>query len=463
MIALPLWSGFGSANEGRSVLSIMKQVFLPGQHERGRWMRLDAARILKRYFFCERSLAISQAGWLAAIPDFDAKTLLPAFLWQDAMTAHALRERVFELRFPSRLLEIGDDAPLVDVFDAARNAPSAEAFLLSLARLFKPAMLSAYREYEQLADDLADGPILRALRLAIEEKTEQIAALTSLANAALRGAPERVATAEAWVAALGERLVLAGGVSVEPPQTTVRTLDLPGQIPFALAEVPARDTRFHLCRYYWPDVVDPTFPYGEGIRLQLRSAVSHFNEVWAVETGGAILHAFADKLEWEFIYDAARWTYDESRHTRMGYERLKSWGYRPDEIPLGSYIYDSARGQDPVIRLGMLHYFETKNIGKKTRRAEAFASYQDKVSQHDMDFDWADETIHAAYGHRWLDALRAADPDTVPDIELIRQRCDELVANEVATATADDQRDILAVATRMIGKAEELLTTATQN
>ena len=119
----------------------------------------------------------------------------------------------------------------------------------------------------------------------------------------------------------------------------------------------------------------PLFPYGDGIRLQLRSAVSHVNEVWAVETGGAILHAFADDLGWEFIYDAARWTYDESRHMRMGYERLKTWGYPPEEIPLGSYIYDSARGQDPVIRLGMLHYFETKNIGKKTKRAEAFAAY----------------------------------------------------------------------------------------
>ena len=108
----------------------------------------------------------------------------------------------------------------------------------------------------------------------------------------------------------------------------------------------------------------------------------------------------------------------------MGYERLKTWGYPPQEIPLGSYIYDSARGQDPVIRLGMLHYFETKNIGKKTKRAEAFATYDDKLSQHDMDFDWADETIHAAYGHRWLDALRALRPDAVPDIDTIRQQCD---------------------------------------
>ena len=139
----------------------------------------------------------------------------------------------------------------------------------------------------------------------------------------------------------------------------------------------------------------------------------------------------------------------------MGYERLKTWGYQPQEIPLGSYIYDSARGQDPVIRLGMLHYFETKNIGKKTKRAEAFASYDDKLSQHDMDFDWADETIHAAYGHRWLDALRALHPDAVPDIDTIRQQCDALVAAEVAAATPADRSEIYAVAQAMLAKVEK--------
>jgi len=419
-------------------------------------MRLDAARILKRYFFCERALILSQAGWLAAIASFDVKTILPTFLWQDAMIAHALRNRVFELRFPSRMMEIGDDAPLIAVFDAAQDAPSAEAYVLALARLFKPALLSAYREYEQLADDLSDGPILRELRSAIIEKMEQVAALTGMAQSMMQAAPERAATAEAWVSALGLRLMQVGGLSVEPPKPARDQTEFVGRRSYQLAEIAARDPRFHRCRYYWPDITDASFAYGTGIRLQLRSAVSHVNEVWAVETGGAILRAFADELGWEFIFDAARWTYDESRHTRMGYERLKTWGYALDEIPLGSYIYDSARGQDPVIRLGMLHYFETKNIGKKTKRAEAFASYQDKLSQHDMDFDWADETIHAAYGHRWLDALRELRPDQVPDIDTLRQRCDELVGREVDAATDADRKDIGAVALAMIEKAEHL-------
>lgn len=432
-------------------------IYLPGQHKRARWLRIDTAKILKRLFFCERSLIISQSGWLAGLASFETKTMLPYFSWQDAMTAHALRERVFELRFPSRLLEVDSDAPLITIFDEAIHAPSGAAFVLSLARVFKPAMLAAYQDYINQADELTDGPILRAMHLAIQEKAHQIAALTHLADEWLKAVPEQRHQAEAWVAGLSERLGQAGGLSIEAePQTPAQWAELPGRREFQLAEIPARDPQFHLCRYYWPDVVDPDFAYGEGLRLQLRSAVSHLNEVWAVETGGAVLHAFANELEWEFIYDAARWTYDEARHTRMGYERLRAWGFAPQEIPLGSHIFDSARGQGPAIRLGMLHYFETKNIGKKPKRAQAFASYQDKMSQHDMDFDWADETIHATYGKRWLEALHQAQPDRVPDLETLRERCDQLVKAEVASALPHEVEEIRQISAAMIQKAETI-------
>ena len=432
---------------------VAPQVYLPGSHSRARWMRMDAARILKRFFFCERALIIAQSGWLAGLAAIDAKLALPRLTWQDAMTAHALRERVFELRYPSRLMEVGEDAPVVGVFSEAINAPSGEALLLALARVFKPALLAAYQEYVSLADDLSDGPILRALRLAIQEKSEQIGALLQLAAVPLQKDAARRRSAEEWVSVLGERLLEVGGLSVESPVPSRSAVAFAGSTPFVLAEVPARDERFHLCRYYWPDVVDPSFGYGEGISLQLRSAVSHLNEVWAVETGGAVLHAFADDLEWEFIYDAARWTYDEARHARMGYERLQTWGFTPDELPLGTYIFDSARGQAPVVRLGMLHYFETKNIGKKTKRANAFASYNDRMSQHDMDFDWADETIHAEYGHRWLEALRSLHPGRMPTIDELRAACDALVAEQVASATEADAADIHRIAAQMIRKA----------
>ncbi len=430
--------------------------YLPGEHPRARFLRLDAATVLKRFYLCERALIISQSAWLAGIAPLEAKMTLPRFTWQDTLTAHALRERVFELRYPRRMLEIGDDAPLVAIFDESINAPSAQAFMLALRRVYKPALLSAYRSYVDCADDLSDGPILRALNFAIEEKEAQIAWLEGQAEAMAVSDSEHRQESESWASALAEQLEQVGGLTLDLPHAALTPIDLPGRRPFELAEIPARDPRFHLCHYYWPDIVDPKFAYGEGINLQLRSGVSHLNEVWAVETGGAILHAFADDLDWEYVYDAARWTYDESRHVLMGYERLRAWGFELQEMPLGSYIYDSAAGQEPIIRLGMLHYFETKNIGNKVKRAEAFGQYQDRMSQHDMEFDWADETIHAAYGKRWHTALHQKFPDRIPDMDGLHRRCDELVAEEIAAATDAERADIRQVADAMIAKAGEV-------
>jgi len=438
----------------------MPASYLPGLHPRARWMRLDAAALLKRFHFLEQSLVVSQAGWLPGIPLLDAKIGLPRHLWEDALTAGALRERVLELRFPNRLMEAGEDAPLVALFEAGRHAPSAEAFVLSLAQVFKPALLAGYQLYLAQADEIADGPTLRILRQAVLDKTEQIRELAGWAAELLSAAPapNGRAEAEAWTAGLQEQFTRLGGVSLDALEPGLRLSPLPGAREFAVAETPARDGRFYRSRFYWPDNFDPAFPYGQGVQLQMRSALSHLNEVWAVETAGAILYAFADTLGWEFVLEAARWCYDESRHCRMGYERLREWGFKPAELPLGSYIYDSGRGQDPLYRLGMLSFFETKNIGRKTERIKAFHEYQDSMSQHDMDYDWADETIHAHYGQHWLSSLvdsgyAGAAGQTV---DSIRARCSELVAATAASATAAERAELRQLAAALLAKAEVL-------
>jgi len=434
--------------------------YLPGDHPRARWMRMDAASLLKRFFFCEQALIVAQAGWLGHIADLDVKTTLPRFVWEDSRIADDLRERVFELRFPSRLMEVGEDAPLIALFAEAAHAPSAEAFILALARVYKPALLQAYRSYLAQTDEIADGPTLRALRMAVDDKAAQLVALDRWAAEMLAAAPDRRPAAEAWVAALQERLAALGGVSLAPLPAVVDLAPVPGRVPFALAVRPARDPRFHRCRFYWPDIIDPTFPYGEGLRMQLRSAISHLNEVWAVEAAGAALYTFAEVLGWEFVSDAARWLYDEARHVRMGIERLTQWGFVPAEIPLGSYIYEGAASGPAWSWLGMLSHFETKNIGKKVSRAQAFAAYGDDVSRHDMEFDWADETIHAHFGQRWLKALYAARPQEVPAPEAVRAACDRLVARVVASATDDERAAIQRVAQAMIDKAEAITAAA---
>ncbi len=418
-------------------------------------MRLDTAQILKRFYFCERSLVISCSAWLPLIGGIDPKTRLPLFSWQNSQTANELRNRVFELKYPSRSMnEEGADRPLVALFDELQNSPSALAFFSSLATVLLPAMESAYEEFLRHSDPLADAPTHRFLAVAVAEKRQQIAATQEWANEEFSRTPAHRAAAAAWTAALRQRLDQLGGVGTDdaPPDLTVNPI--PGGRPYEVPRKPARDSTYRETRFYWPDNVDPTFPYGEGLRLQLRSAVSHLNEVWAVETGGIILSVFADQLPWEWIHDAARWTYDEARHCRMGHDRLTAWGFQPHELPLGTYIYDSAAGEDPIYRLGMLFFFETKNIGHKPQRIKAFKSLGDAASEHDMDFDWADETIHAGYGKKWLQALMEIRGEDPTKYDEIRDRCGALVQAVVKTAEPAEIAELKEVVEALVARAE---------
>ena len=421
--------------------------YLPGKHKRARVTRQDAAKIIKRFLMCERALIINQAAWLPAIAPLEVKLALPRMLWEDAMAANTLRQRLLELQYPSQTIEAAEDTPLIQVFEETLHAPSPEAFVLSMARLFKPALLQAYQQYVATTDELADAPTVRLLRQAILEKREQVQHLTRYAGKMLVTNPTRRAEAETWVTGLNRRLIAVGGLSMAPPLSPGAWGHSLKKRDFALTESPARDTQFNLCRFYWPTVLNPDFNNKNRLHTQLQNAVTQFNQVWAVELAGSALFTFAKKLDWDFIFDAARWAFDESRHCRMGYERLHEWGFKPSEIPLGSYINDSLNGQDPVYKLGMLCHLETKHNHN-------LSSIDDRVSRHDMEFDEADETLHGYFGQRWLTALHTTQPDTIPDPSTVKSRCDALIEAILKTATETDRHNINQIAAGMITKAE---------
>jgi uncharacterized ferritin-like protein (DUF455 family) len=430
--------------------------YLRSDQSRARWMRLDTAQILKRFFFCERVIIVNASRWIPHLSQLDVKVAIPFICWQNAETANALRQRVFELRFPSRLMEHeGADKPLADVLSLLGVAPSEKAFIAGLANVALPALHDAYSQFLAYSDPLADAPTYRFLELSVREKEQQIATLRRYLAEMEKGYSEE-GFDRRWIDEFDQQLNALGGIPTDRALET-RVLTPPsGSRSREVPDKPARDARYWPCRFYWPDIVRQDFPYGTGLRLQLRSAVSHLNEIWAVEHGGIILSEFAEVLPWEWIYDAARWTYDESRHCLMGKKRLEEWGFSPQEIPLGTYIYESAKGGAPIDRLGMLYFFETKNIGRKPERAAAFKAIGDSVSEHDMDFDWADETIHASYGHRWLGVLHELDNQRYPAAEEVRQRCERMVTEMIATASDEERNAITNKAELLIGRATQL-------
>lgn len=413
---------------------------MPSTDPRARLTVPDSAKILKRFYFLERELILMQAGWMPGCEHWHSKLLLPEFLWQDSLTARELRERVLELRYPERQIDVAPDEALMALWRSFRDAPSALAFVESMYSVIKPALRDAFQKYVDLADQLDDGPTVRILRQAIDDIDEQIVrGAQAMEDARLYRDEETRQATRRWI---------DGIKPVVHPMPEILLLEDIKRLPefepaghggktFAIARRGGRDRRFNRVRFAWPDRLNPGNA-GQGMQLQLRQAVHHLNEVWAAEMAAACIFDLTEQADAEFLTDAARWCYDEIRHCRMGFTRLLKWGFELSEMPLDAFSYDAGAETDAITRLGIIFYFESTYIHTKWQRTKIFKEFGDAVSSHDMDFDWADEQIHAHYGTRWLKYFLEKNNDPRKPIDF-RAQSEACVKNMQASATDDDR------------------------
>ena len=406
-------------------------------------MVAESATILKRLLFLERELVLLQAGWLPAVAHWELKLLLPELLWESSVFVRELRQRILELRYPERRIAVDDDGALLGLFRRFGNAPHALAFGCALAEAIGPFLLGLHERYRQLADELDDAPtqfFLRHRLADLRSQNERLARVVAEgcarfpAQAAARGWRDTVA--EALARLRPESFFAAGPVAVP-------AVALAGEVPFAIRRTGARDPRFCRLAFAWPDRIAPE-PAGEGRQLQVRQAVHHVNEVWAAEMAAACLFDFGRTAPHEFFDDAARWCFDEIRHCRMGYARLREWGFADEEIPLDSFSYDAGAETDALTRLGVIFFFESTYINTKSERTKLFAEMGDRLSSHDMDFDWADELIHTHYGKRWVEAFLAEEGGRRTPAE-VKEQARQAVLRAQARATPDDRAATAAI------------------
>jgi uncharacterized ferritin-like protein (DUF455 family) len=153
------------------------------------------------------------------------------------------------------------------------------------------------------------------------------------------------------------------------------------------------------------------------IERQIWQGINHVNEIWAAEIPALVLWKWAD-MPWDFYLDCARWAYDESRHSMMGERRLTAWGLQIGidyPVVADHYISVSERGELAV--LALLHAFETGGPGWKAGLKEQFETAGDTASSQDFDYDWADESIHLAYGHKWVLHRLGGDMDAFEEMK----------------------------------------------
>ena len=166
-------------------------------------VRLDTAQALTQLFYGEHGIVLTCGGWVPSVPRLESKTELAQTAWESALAADALRERVFELRYPSRFLGAQGEAPTVSDPDGLRA-------LVAQLR-------DGYRSYLTVADGLADGPSIRIVEAALRDKERQAEALSGL-----EAPPREPLAAHHHVAALV--VEPAGGVAGELPAQLRREL-----------------------------------------------------------------------------------------------------------------------------------------------------------------------------------------------------------------------------------------------
>ena len=107
------------------------------------------------------------AGWIPRVAPLEHKAELARTAWESALAADALRERVFELRYPVAVpRRAGRGARRRD---AGRPARAGRA---SCATTTPPTSTTA--------DELADGPSIRIVEPALRDKERQVEALAGV-------------------------------------------------------------------------------------------------------------------------------------------------------------------------------------------------------------------------------------------------------------------------------------------
>ncbi len=381
--------------------------------------RVDqASTYLKRCYVAERQLMRLLAAWFVDTSQWEIKSQLAQDMWEAAQHADALRTRILELRYPRRDVDKKYDPEVLALLAECAKADGYEAFVGGIYEVLLPALLKAYRTYLEMTDPVDDAPTVHVLRHIIYDKEAQIARMRGV----LGLVNVQLATTQAWQEYLRLRVQSIGGIANQTEHG-----DAPDQHPcanrpaYAVGRQVKRDARWRPALFHLPhenkyDVEGRKAwqrfeTLDKRVAMQVWSAISHFNEIWAAEVVAAGIWDL-DEQPWDFYLDMARWSWDEARHSMMGYRALQGWGLDiPDLIPFANATYNAMGPMEPIQRLALLHFYEEGLLRAGTKQIELkiLESAQDDGSAQDMDFDWADEAIHVNYGYTWLRRLLGDD------------------------------------------------------
>jgi uncharacterized ferritin-like protein (DUF455 family) len=376
----------------------------------------ESSNDLKRLYLLEREVMRTLGGFLVSVNNWNLKKQLPAHIWRDSLRANGLRTRILEMRYPRRDVDKNHDDQLLGFLALLIRSHSDAELLQGVYYVSKKAVLEAYREYKKLADPLDDAPTVMLINDYIPELERQ---MEDVAVWLQQLPSEELQASEPWRLALAQYLHLNGGALGAEKPTTESKPFMPTIVrsEYMAPIVPGRDPSFTDAKYHLPPQFKQADYAPKFIERQVWQGINHVNEIWAAEITGLVLWKWND-MPWEFYLDCARWCFDESRHCRMGDERLSAWGFQAGvDYPVYSDHYVSSIEYGELATLALLHRFETTGPNWKSGLMREFEQVGDTSSSQDFDYDWADESIHLTYGHKWALHRLGGDLDALEKLK----------------------------------------------
>lgn len=374
------------------------------RHMGGAYTVEENARRLQRFFYFERRLGHAIGAWTLAIPEFEVKLECGRHIFYHMDAARFLRERLTEQEMSVKLVDKFAD-PAIDRFiDELMSAADPAELLVGLHQVLGRALETAYRHHIDRTCQVTDAPTIRCLKRILADYEPMLAWADAAIAAYMDGGVEEARLA-AWRWHLQQLLASFGGVTgADPAGQAPANLRIDAK-PFERGTVPMRDARFLTFKNTGDyDVADgePRYPQESYENLRLRFIRTQRDEVDAIEAFGTFLFDIR-MMDFQAEYDLARVTWDEARHTEIGYRAMLASGYDPYELP-NRLTGSTCRGpMEPAYAMAEINLFGEVGVLKTINQLVDKAQEEnDTLLAHISDYIRSDERTHVKKGQHIL-------------------------------------------------------------
>ena len=341
-----------------------------------------------------RELVLTEAGWLAGVPYWDAKQAIARHVLEGAQHVESILKRLHELK--ATTAEHKQVAGLEDLVGDLASPEDGDAWLRTLYGELKPWFVARIEEYLETSDPVMDQPTRAVLARVVQEQRAQCEWFRHFRP---RFSAWESPDSAAWLAYARTRL--AGATLVEGKLVVTEAPARPaGRERFTGIAAVRRDRTFRTQAKH-------TYPREGATFAEKRFLVfyNHSQEMQFAESLATILFETRE-MPWAFHHDLARHMADEVRHATMGQARLEQLGISLAEVPMLTQHYGFRANLDPLERFCLMTLvMEATAFERKRANVELFEAHGDTVSTLYESYDIKDEMLHTNFGHLWVPVL----------------------------------------------------------